>query len=470
MSSRSAHLRDSSVLGESWVVPDRPPPETHDDRETESVHNKHTSEHSSHRFAGKSPSDSEITTASSFSGPELIMPSISIDMTSEGSWVVPRKRSKHVSSRNQAITSASPQNQGRKTDQPQAPADPPSPAATGMEEYLLHKISYLAQNLEQSRVIWMVVNAILLISILHLLILPELLYQFPQLCQLPSASTLYPKSCVLHNDTSQKVPGLPANYQNAIRTQIKLQDFLNQTVQALTPLDDPLKHSDGGFREVYNTLRNTYPGARHELDLEFEGAWTALRTASREFDTLKADMKTIVDSLLSQEARRQKQPGKSSTGERFWGRFLSYGSSQTGIEKGTLLASQLGRLEQFLDTAVSRLSSTTDSLLTHLAALDDHVESIQQVVIREEERRHGSSQDTRNAIVSLLEPMWFALSEKLPFLPEAAVPRSNDWSFPNTDLSSQLHRISAHHHLIANIVGKLDKELKALQKIRAMRV
>ncbi|KAL1988831.1 hypothetical protein VTN96DRAFT_7715 [Rasamsonia emersonii] len=476
MSSNAA--QNSSVLGESWVVPDLPPGQTRDDGDAECVHNKGSSEPRSYRSDGKSPSESQITSTSSTSGPELIMPSISIDMTSDGSWVVPRRRSKQISPRDQGMaSSASQRDQGCATDRHKTPADTPAPAASGME-FVLHKISYLAQRLGQSKVVWMAVNTILLIPMLHLLILPELLYQFPQLCQLPSASTLYPKTCVVHNGTSPKLAGLPASYQHAVKTRIQLQDFLNQTVQALTPLDNPLKLSDREFRQIYNTIRDTYPGARHELDLEFEGAWTALRSASRELDTLRVGLKSISDNLVSQEARRsrdaQNHPGllqgKSSNDESFWGRFLSYGSSQRGSEKGTLLASQLSRLEQFLDTAVSRLSSETDSLLTHLATLDDHLESIQQVIMREEEREHGSSSDARNAIAAFLEPMWSALSERFSFLPSnVLVSRSHDNS-SNAALSGQLRRISAHHHPMASIIGKLDKELKALQKIRAMRV
>lgn len=354
------------------------------------------------------------------------------------------------------------QDQGCGTDQRKVSEDAPAPATgTG---FLFHKISCLAQRLGQSKVIWMAINTILLIPMLHLLILPELLYQFPNLCQLPSAAALYPKTCVVQNGTSPKLSGLPASYQHAVKTRIQLQDFLNQTVQALTPLDNPLKLSDREFRQAYNTIRDTYPGARHELDLEFEGAWAALRSASREFDTLRVGLKSVADSLLSQEARRSREPGlsqgKSSKDESFWGRFLS---SQSRPEKGNLLASQLSRLEQFLDTAVSRLSSETDSLLTHLATLDDHLESIQQVVMREEEREHGSP-DARNAIAAFLEPVWSALSERVSFLPSTSHRNSS-----HAAVSGQLRRISTHHHPMASIIGKLDKELKALQKIRAMR-
>jgi hypothetical protein len=469
MSSHSPQLRNSSVLGESWVVPDLPPKRTHGERVPGTVDDKGNDSESG------SLAESHITSTSSGSAPELIMPSISVDMTSEGSWVVPRKQNKQVVFRKQSMaSSADSQKGGKKAEQSKGSAGPSIPIANGIKDRLRGKISYLARDLGRSRVIFLLVNAMLLIPISHLLILPELLYQFPQLCQLPFASTLYPDNCVFHNDTYQKVPGLPANYQHAIAAQIQLQDFLNQTVQALIPLDNPLRHGERELRQAYNTIRNTYPGVRHELDLEFEGTWAALRTSSREFDTLKSEMKSTVDNLLSQQARRRTDPrvlqGKSPNEEHFWSRILSH-SSQTGVEKGNLLARQLNRLEQFLDTAISRLSSRTDSFLINLATLDDHLESIQRIVRREEQRRLGSSEEGRSKIVEYLASFWSTLRDRYPFLSsDAGLPESSDMGSPDSGLSGELCRMSAHHHPISNIVGKLDKELKALQKIRAIRV
>lgn len=505
MASDQSHRRKSSVLGESWVVADASEtasvqPESEGTEgttlQTSNAHSQETTISSepaitplssfseseflaeyqepeqppspAHNLNNNNPplSDSTFTFASSGSGPELIMPSISFDMntSTNTSWVIPQKRSKQPASESQRkapkrmITPPSRPKQSKV-----AKVTPPS--SERMKGYAHHMKSFVAATFAQKKFLWMTVNTLLLLAVTHLLILPELLYQFPNICRIPSAQTLYPTICMTSNQTvSNIIHGPPANYQSAIRTQSQLQDYLNFTLAKMAPLEQHLKENDAAFREVYSNIRTAYPGARNEIGLEFDGAWSALRTVSRDFLTLKVDIKAVTNSLDSTHSRGivkdiQNLPSQPNGNRGMLSRILSPGGAAVtadGEDESTrLLAHQLVRFEQSLDATISRLRFKTDALLARLGTLDDHLQSIQRLVLRERERLRTGSDQTKG------HHAWKTYFSKA---------HGDGANTPEDDVLGELERIATHHVLIADVVGRLDSELKALQTVRAIRV
>jgi hypothetical protein len=217
------------------------------------------------------------------------------------------------------------------------------------------------------------INTLLIALIMHLLILPELIYQAQDLCTLPTIQSIYPASCIpLHPRAlpsnpfhSTSIPISPE--ETIIAAQNTLQDIFTTTLSTLTPLAYTLKDSESTLSTLQTTLHTSLPDARNALALEFQGSDAALRAAAWEFDSLRADLRSAVDSLLASPLA------------------LESGGSAS-IARDTRLAAQLRRRAEYLDRLRAQLRNKAESLGGRFATLDDHLEAIDGIVTREARR------------------------------------------------------------------------------------
>lgn len=425
--------------------------------------------------ATSQPDISESTASiSSSSGPELVMPSIMFESksTNNGSWIIPKKRSKQrlYESRKAPKMPKHRPDSPSPDEQPSTVASEEAPipsSASGVKQWFSRVKRNLDQKLDQNNFFRILLNSFFLLLTLHLLVIPEILYQAPSFCQVSAASKLYTKQCSKFNETSSTVPGIPTRFQSALRTQNQLHGYLNQTIQAITPLEKPLKDNDIVLRQLYSSIRTEYSGARNEIDLEFQGIWAASRSISRDFMTLKFDVEGFISHIQSQKALSDHQRLAKDTAKEkmhFLWRFLFPSRDITEAEKqeanGLALTNQFTRLNQDLDTTIARLSQKAESFLLHLAKVDDHLESMKAVLVREQQRLGQDSQDFSQAdgVWDTLRGMWSGSSDSA----------GEKLMLDDNKNLSELERISSYHGLVADIIGKLDKELKALQKIRSI--
>ncbi|OKL64469.1 hypothetical protein UA08_00995 [Talaromyces atroroseus] len=490
-------MASTNTLGDSWVV---------SDLEESTVIIKGNSASSSQNLTPPSSSESEsyqetdhatssatdlpdltestATLASSTSsGPELIMPSIIFDSrtSDHGSWVIPRKRSKqslyesrkaprlpkpsrnHLSAHEQEhrnhhnITSL-------KNDRQPSPTAAATAATSdrGALGYFAQIKSYLSGDLERYEFFRLLLNSLLVLMVMHLLIFPEVVHQVPIICRVPPVSRIYNQTCAGRNRNVSEIASITANFQSAVRTQTQLQIYLNQTIEDMAPVDLSLKDSDAILRGIYTDIRNEYGGARHEIELEFEGIWVASRAITRALTNLKVDIKATVDGFQLPPHRYEYIKGARSNRQasgNIINRLLFRGLSDTDKQEPNI--NQFGRLNQELDSALTRLAHKTDTLLVQLAKLDDHLQSIKQLSVREHYRLQPQSSDTNQ-----MDNVWVTLSGFIRG-PRSSSPVENNEK-ENTILN-ELEQIASYHDLMADIVGKLDRELKALQKIRAIR-
>lgn len=423
------------------------------------------------------PSESTATLASSVSsGPELIMPSIMFETrtSDHGSWVIPRKRSRqslYESRKAPRIPKPRSQTSSRerqvhhalKKDEP--PTTTPI-SDTSMRHYFAQVKDYFSEDINRYQFFRLVLNSLLVLMTMHLLIFPELVHQVPIFCKVPGVSKVYSQTCTKSNNTVSGIPNLSANYQSAIRTQNQLQNYLNQTIRDMAPLDVSLKDTDTTLRGIYTDIRKEYGSARHEIELEFEGAWAASRSISRALMNLKMDMKSTVDRYQGPTHRLEYLKGAARTSRknadsifsRLTGRKTS--KSESEEEYGVAAMNQFGRLSQELDSAIARLAHKTDTLLVHLAKIDDHLQSIEKLSVREQDRLNPKT--TKD----LKQNLWSSLNE---IIQGAKISESTNNDERKNTVLEQLGQVASYHNLMANVVGKLDRELKALQKIRSIR-
>lgn len=422
------------------------------------------------------PRESTATLASSVSsGPELIMPSIMFETrhSEHGSWVIPRKRSRqslYESRKAPKIPKPRSQTTSRERQVHRAPKQDEPPVApttdTSMRRNFAQVKDYFSEDINRYQFFRLILNSLLVLMTMHLLIFPELVHQVPIFCKVPGVSKVYSQTCTKSNVTISGISNLSASYQSAVRTQNQLQIYLNQTIQDMTPLDIFLKDTDTTLREIYTDIRREYGSARHEIELEFEGAWAASRSISRTLMNLKVDMRSTVDGFQAPTHRLEYLKGAARTSRKnadsIFGRLTGRKrlKPDSEDESGIVAMNRFDRLSQELDSAIARLAHKTDILLVQLAKLDDHLQSIEQLTIREEDRLNSkSTKDQKQGI-------WGSLNE---FIQGAKTHDSTNNDAQAKGSLEHLRQVASYHNLTADVVGKLDIELKALQKIRSIR-
>lgn len=457
---------DRSVLGESWVMastaslkdsPENQGPESPTPQPRERNNDKKAQ-----------PSESMISSlsASSMSGPELVMPSIYEAPISEASWVAPNLRSSNQASNNSSKKrrklSSGDANSQR---QPQAsPAHTTSGAGSSASSSprsqggLFARATALYYN--HSSLLQTAINGLLLALILHLLVLPEIIYQTQDLCQVPTIKTLYPDSCV---QLDTKFP--PRNvfsYPNSVvspkativAAQKNLESIFANTSQTLSPLADVVRESESMLGDLQKQLHARYPDVRNALDLEFQGSDEAVRAASWEFDSLRADLHSAIDSLVASPPAQQE--------------------TSSSIARDTRLAVQLQRRAEYLDRLRTQIGSKADSLSSRFSTLDDHLEAVGDIVVREERRvslLHPPPSTPPTGAEDRLQVLLQFLSTYAPFGARFWGPRSSPESSasgpssvtgghagPTTALAL-LQRAATHHRPVADSVLRLSRQL-----------
>ncbi|PWY90005.1 hypothetical protein BO70DRAFT_132537 [Aspergillus heteromorphus CBS 117.55] len=364
MSTNISRPQDSCILGESWVVAS-PDGENEPQANCQPFDPSTPTPQPRPRPARKARSygSESISTSTSSLGPELIMPSIYEAPPSEASWVAPASRSKrslrqrHPTEPRHSTPEKKQTSPPRKQDSttPTTTRKSPSNKPTQYRPWTPPTIPSLESSLRA------ILNLVLIAAITHMLVLPELVQQYQTLCSLEALATLYPSSCIplypqAHPVHHQPIP--QEDKETVISSQTRLESLFNATLYDMAPLSTTLKHSESKLRDIHHDLKKAYPGSKHELDLEFTGCLQATRTAARKFDSLQADIRSAVDSLIAT------------------------GDARTLVHDARL-STQMARREQYLEQLTSRMHSKADSLSNDLATLDDHLESIGGIVDRE---------------------------------------------------------------------------------------
>lgn len=482
MATRSVPLADSSVLGESWVVADTNP-QLGQRRMTSETPRKREDEVKPRRSNSQpaKPTESLASSiASSISGPELIMPSIYDDTISEASWIAPKLRHRENASkkRNKTIQHF-PEASQEKPCEPKAPrvaaSDPPTtPPHTSRR--LSEQTWGMIQSIAANKFTRNIVTVFLLLSILHLLVLPELLYQYPKICSLSLFSTHYPASCAERQSGSQVKRLSPSElrrlsqYRSVVTSQTQFENVLDATVQEISLVPSPLKKEESALRDLYSQLKTAHTGAKYELDLEFQGAWPAIRSASLQLDLLKADMVSAMDRL-EEESRMTAQSLKVSNPMQDEGQESEKGSSSGLLSfqvdfswplprtSERSFPNQISHHVNVLQRQASLIRSRAESVLSDVAKLDEHLESIEDVLSREERASSNASKGNIKSLASDATHFIRRVSSLLFDSTDATPAESKDKS-----MSSLLRQAVSHHRRVAEALRKLDSQLQMLQQ------
>ncbi|KAL4994546.1 hypothetical protein BDV10DRAFT_149988 [Aspergillus recurvatus] len=437
----------ASVLGESWVVAS-----AHTEGEDTRAKSCSGAPKQTKTVIDAGCKHGSESNTSSMAGPELIMPLIYETPIAEASWVAPNVRAKaeHCTVRRRRQASAEPARAAK------AACDTPNQNA---------KSTTACAGRTQSRLrlfetpIRTIVNITLFAAISHLLILPEVVHQYQTMCSIGAISALYPSSCVspyMSHFSSHKKNQSPITKEAVQSSQTRLESLFNATLREMAPLNGSLKQTESQLRIVEKELRLAQPGTKHELNLEFESCWRVIRIAAWKFDSLKVDLQSAVDSLV---AAGDVKPNLAPT------------ESQPSFAHDARLSTQILRRETYVNQLMARMRSKADSLASDLATLDDHLESIENIVNREAKRSHSSSQSKDSssqfmALVDAILPPGVALPSFLSARGDGK-PDDSDVDHasspapsPKLTLSEIFDEATRHHRSVAGLARNLSKQLQ----------
>lgn len=363
------------------------------------------------------------------------MPSICEVPVSEKSWVAPELRSR-----------GSPQPRRRRKT-PERPAE--NERETGRDGYApiaskapTHQNEVVTRALRSvtMKIIQVVVSSAFAVAILHLLVLPEFVYEHQELCAKSIVPKLYSASCPQYNMSEASIS---SRYEAVLASQTRLESLFNSTLKEMTPLRNTLRQSDFMLHDIQKQLKKSYPGTKHELALEFDGCWQSIRAAAGKFNTLNVDIQSAVDSLLA-------------TG------VLNRKPSRAQVAKDDRLSAQMLRRKQYVDQLTSRMRSKADALSSDLTTLDDHLESIEHIVDRE--RKQKATSDFGSDFGSDLLPTFlFDLRDKVSSFIQSAA--HSDSSAPDPAFKLFQEAVK-HHQPVAEMVRSLSSQLQVLQMLK----
>ncbi|KAK4868420.1 hypothetical protein LT330_007142 [Penicillium expansum] len=481
MSTKQLHTPDRAALSESWVMASTASLKPKEDP-TKTPNARHESSKATTKTAD--PASESLTSSSSsswtISGPELIMPSICETPNIEGSWVEyvrsPKQQgSESMRKRRKVSTQKSAKHREQdRTSAKAGDADAGSSAETTTKQAVpvVKSKSIFSGHTALAR---KAINAVLIAIILHLLVLPEVVYQAKDLCHLPSIKTLYPNSCITLPTTypprSAYHPSAITPEETLATSQRQLEFIFDTALETLTPLSAILKQSESMLGDLESQLKSTFPDARNALDLEFTGSNQAVQTAVWEFDSLRADLRSAIDSLLA--SRPATEIGGTAALD-------------------SRLAIQMRRREEYLGRLRSQIRSKADSLNTRFTTLDDHLEAVDGIVAREERRnptfpKYRSSEDSSSdRLYSVLDSLplgpfgaYFFRGRSSGDADANAVTgtESSSSAVASTTSTEPTHtprpaatlallRVAAtHHRPVADSVLRLSQQLKDLRRV-----
>jgi hypothetical protein len=400
--------------------------------------------HRDHNKARMTDSTESISSSSwTLAGPELIMPSICEMSISEASWVAPVHSNDQSGMRKRRKVSpeATPENE----QQDQGPTWPTtSKPSESKSPSFKSKLARICTTIPR-----ITINCLLIAGILHLLVLPEVIQQSQSLfCNHPVIKSTYPDSCI-HLTPRPLSPTTQITPKDTLTTaQTNLESIFTTCLSTLTPLTPLLQESTTMLSDLHSTLISTHPDVRNALNLEFTGSEAALRAATWEFDSLRADLRSAIESLLATPPQEVGPPS---------------------IARDTRLAAQFHRRAQYLDRLRSQLKAKADSLVTRFSTLDDHLEAVDGIVARERRAAlagglgSGNGNGNGKGIQSVLNSLsGYAFGARSSSEKEG----NTDDGAPRSTLA--LLRLAAtHHRPVADEVSRLALQLGDVQRARS---
>ena len=391
---------DDPQLRNSWVV---------DDGEEYSDETDALKQSLSRSSRLKARSSAQVREARSVDqGPELIMPSIHEDM--DESWVgeeKPRRRRLRRSSRSTSEVQA-PEQQRQQRSTSRQPRHVPKvmenvldtfirPLLVGFGDIIAKAFALLKTPASYLLAMYLLLG---LGMLLRNLLTTSITNALTPICRLPFISYMIPICTSTYTPTGR---ARPVPFDDLMTVQSQFEDVLEVSAGgASLPLD--MKRGEASIRDLRTLVRHSHLPSRNELGLEFDGFIETARIASFDLQKFNSHVGRSVDSVLATAK---------------WTRRVLDGIEMRSADRGAINAflndkllapfqplkfTENRALEQYMrhtrtvEDEIARLITEAQALLLVLQNLEDRLDVIHGISVRDRETAQLSRDDVLNQL------------------------------------------------------------------------
>ncbi|PGH02781.1 hypothetical protein AJ79_07546 [Helicocarpus griseus UAMH5409] len=398
--------------------------------------------------------------AVSVAGPELIMPSIHEEFTTDGSWVVSRPSAETANSlTSRALQSANP------------PSRVPPPSARSDEKrggFALPKKSRFSRITDdlghRSFTAKSILTGILLLVLAWSIktVLPPWMTQVSIFPISPGRDMLNPTE-------------LPAHYQALLDARTRFGRILSASSVSASELPNLLKRSESSIVDLCD-LWTEDMGSKHEVEFECDNAFVAIRQAREGASFLSRGSGSVALDEVDREMSRMKRSFTTSSRnevEGLVGRILNLFSLHSRQPRQQFSSeAQYRRAETALDIAVSKQLKQVSYILEMLNSFQSRLKSISEIASRLEIEPEFTScwshrPDDRKDVsfASLFRNLRCTLEETLlrPFNSGAQGSAYHVSRDLKSGIQTKLARAEEHQRPAVTVANALASQLKGLQ-------
>lgn len=394
--------RDQSTVGDSWVVDESN--HTGEEAVDKPTSANGSSQQTEGRYATRSRT-SRATTPVVTSGPELVMPSMQASTTTDGSWIIPNSGTQtedSASTQKRPLKSSNGSTSNGTSEtvkQDGIQKDASNPSATSSRDQARPKPPRKILGIPITYSSLMpVFYAVFLSCMLRFLWIPKLIPYYPDICQHSLVWSTYPDACLSVEtvETVEVGPSYtpPSEYQYLIDSHIRLENIVNSTAEEISQAPHLIKQTETGLRDAYDIFESSPIDAVFELELEYESAMNAIQTVRQKCDKLNLRVETTISGAPSEVRRFQRilnyaaHLDETDTGFKSLGIKYLKGLLSLNMEKSdrAVLEDQFTRHDLVLDRITSFLISDSNAILKDLAIVDEHLQAIKEIAMRENKR------------------------------------------------------------------------------------
>ncbi|KAI4132240.1 MAG: hypothetical protein LQ338_000792 [Usnochroma carphineum] len=421
--------RNKPQLGESWVVEDAS--ESSEDSGSEGVGLDEESRHPQQQMQfSKTPQRRETRTGSRAStDPELIMPSMH-DNSVDGSWYTgeqpqlrrsPRKRSGKTKSRGEyggssprfvPVKEAAADETRRSRKQGERSVDMARDFVLPMFTWCYDVLGGAMSNLKTP--ISALIAVYFLIGLLILLrnmFTTSIYTALSPICRIPGSSLLnlpmcHTTSIPSPHHSSEGDPS-PVEFDQLINVQAQFESILEETSGGVSlPLD--MKRSETSLRDLRTIIRYSTLPSKNELVFEFNGFIETAGIASSDLQKFNSHVGRAVDNILATARWTKRVLDGVAMEQGSRGLISAFFNDKLLAPFQPLRFTEAKVLQQYtehtraVENEINRLIDEAQALLDVLRNLDDRLDVIHSVAVRDDLHAQGSKEEVMSQLWTML--------------------------------------------------------------------
>lgn len=410
-----ARARPKSQLGESWVVESDGDDEYTPPQASRKAKQLEGTRHSRVVHEADAPRGPSRTSARASAEPEFVMPSMDVDGLWQGEDKSGAQRSTaKINKRNQSYgeSVSGKLYTAKDSRRPDQPGTAPEvminilkPILSWMYDVLGRAAHTLKTPVSYLVACWLLVG---LLVFLHNLFFSSLYSALSPVCRIPGASLLNLPMC--HSTVSIQYSGdepPPVQFDQLMTVQNKFEAVLQESAGGVSlPLD--MKRGETSIRDLRQIVRFSQLHSKNELVLEFDGFIETARIASYDLQKFNSHVGRGVDNILATARWTKRVLDGIAEREASQGAISSFFNDKVLAPFQPLKFTEDALLDQYIqhtrvvEDEINRLVAEAQALLLVLQNLEDRLDVIHGIAVRDNLHAQGSKNEVLSQLWTML--------------------------------------------------------------------